>query len=367
MSGTSGFDLTTLVGYTFPGLNVAAVAVDYTQTVIGSQYNVSQELSDQGETRRGLSGTTFIVTAATNGPPTVAPVGIALDPSAIGTLTVQETTPNTTGQPVNLGGPFLLNVLGYSGNGILTGVADTYGLTTGDGNPDGYESFSLLSDVNIGLHVSDDPTPPVYPQTLYADPTVLGYVSPVPCFAAGTPILTPTGERPVEALQAGDTVLTVTGEVAVVRWVGHRVSHCSGDARPVRIAAHSFGPGRPHRPIVLSPDHAVFVDGVLVPVHLLVDGVAITRTRHARITYHHVELDRHDVLLAAGLPAESYLDSGNRHAFAQGSAGRVSRDPDFLALSWEAACAPLVLHGAMLDGLRARLAQGRPETSLHRN
>ena len=351
MSGTSGFDLTTLVGYTYPGLNVAALDVDPTQSTLGQQYLVSSEVSDQGETRSGLAGTTFEITAASNGPPSD-------DANAIGTVTVQETTAS-----IDTGGPFVLNVLGYSANAILTGNPLAL-------NSDGsYGTYILLSDVNVGLHASDDPTPPVYPQTFYADPTVLGYVSPVPCFAAGTPLLTPTGERPVEALQAGDCVMTAAGDVAVVRWVGHRVSHCSGDARPVRIAAHSFGPGRPYHPVVLSPDHAVFVDGVLVPVHLLVDGVAITRTRHSRITYHHVELDRHDVLLAAGLPAESYLDSGNRHAFAQGSAGAGSRDPDFLALSWEAACAPLVLHGAMLDARRARLGQGRPElsNSLHRN
>jgi hypothetical protein len=39
--------------------------------------------------------------------------------------------------------------------------------------------------------------------------------------------------------------------------------------------------------------------------------------------YVHVELDRHDILLAEGLPAESYLDTGNRAAF--GTQGGVRR------------------------------------------
>jgi hypothetical protein len=36
------------------------------------------------------------------------------------------------------------------------------------------------------------------------------------------------------------------------------------------------------------------------------------------LTYHHVELAAHDVILAEGLPCESYLDTGNRAAFAEG-------------------------------------------------
>jgi hypothetical protein len=35
----------------------------------------------------------------------------------------------------------------------------------------------------------------------------------------------------------------------------------------------------------------------------------------AAVTYWHAELRRHDVLLAEGLPAESYLDSGDRDGF----------------------------------------------------
>jgi serralysin len=31
------------------------------------------------------------------------------------------------------------------------------------------------------------------------------------------------------------------------------------------------------------------------------------------VTYYHIKLDRHDLLLAEGLPAESYLDTGDRY------------------------------------------------------
>lgn len=42
------------------------------------------------------------------------------------------------------------------------------------------------------------------------------------------------------------------------------------------------------------------------------------------VTYIHVELPAHDVVLAEGLPAESYLDTGNRAGFVNG--GEVIAD-----------------------------------------
>jgi serralysin len=50
--------------------------------------------------------------------------------------------------------------------------------------------------------------------------------------------------------------------------------------------------------------------------------VSITQEPANSITYWHVELDWHEALIAEGLAAESYLDTGNRAAFgpAAGSA-----------------------------------------------
>jgi hypothetical protein len=42
--------------------------------------------------------------------------------------------------------------------------------------------------------------------------------------------------------------------------------------------------------------------------------------RVEEVTYYHVELATHDVILADGLPCESYLDTGNRAAFEGGEA-----------------------------------------------
>lgn len=139
----------------------------------------------------------------------------------------------------------------------------------------------------------------------------------IPCFARGSGILTPQGYRPVEDLCPGDPVITASGQRCVVRWVGWRTVDLAGGAQPdespVIIRPHAFGPGKPFKPLKLSPLHCVYQDGILVPVKHLVNGATILQDKAAlAVTYYHVELDRHDILLAEGLACESYFCNGNR-------------------------------------------------------
>jgi hypothetical protein len=142
------------------------------------------------------------------------------------------------------------------------------------------------------------------------------------CFAAGTRILTAGGEVAVECLGAGDAVPALSGCLAPIGWLGRTHIDCRRHPRPhdvwpVRIAAGALGAGRPARPLRLSPDHAVHLGGALVPARCLVNGVTIVQERVEQVDYWHVELPSHAVLLADGLPVESYLDTGNRAAFAE--------------------------------------------------
>jgi hypothetical protein len=190
----------------------------------------------------------------------------------------------------------------------------------------------------------------------------------VACFAEGTRIRTVSGDVAVEDLRVGDMVATASGGRRRVAWLGHRRIACRRhkrpqDVQPVRIRAHAFGPRRPHRDLWLSPDHAISAAGVLIPVRYLVNGVTVQRAEVATITYWHVELDRHDVLLADGLPCESYLDTGNRGAFVEGGRARIL-PADFARAVWAGAvwetraCAPLALAGAKVEAVR-RLLFGR--------
>jgi T5SS/PEP-CTERM-associated repeat protein len=187
-------------------------------------------------------------------------------------------------------------------------------------------------------------------------------VQSVACFAAGTMIATTRGHVPVQHVRPGDRVCTVlNADIAKVIWTGYRPVDCARHPDPtkvwpIRISAHAFGLGMPSSDLLLSPDHAVFVDGVLIPIRFLVNGYTVRQELVEQITYHHIELAEHDVLLANGMPAESYLDTGDRMRFSNGG-GVVALHPDFSARAWETrGCAPLAQTGPALAAARKRLA-----------
>jgi hypothetical protein len=191
----------------------------------------------------------------------------------------------------------------------------------------------------------------------------------LPCFAAGTRLLTSRGAVAVEALAVGDHVRTADGGLAPIIWIGQRRVDCRRHSEPravlpVRVAAHAFGDGLPDRDLFLSPDHAIFAADVLIPIKHLIDGAAIRQVAVARVTYLHIELARHQILLAEGLPVESYLDAGDRAAFSGGSAAVLHPEwgkhrGDMAMRSEALAYAPIRVIGAEVDAVRAQLAERR--------
>lgn len=201
----------------------------------------------------------------------------------------------------------------------------------------------------------------VFP-TRAGDPSGLFVTDEVPCYASGTRIETPHGPVAVEDLSIGDLVWTASGEQRAIHWIGHRKIDCARHPRPeavwpVRVQAHAFGPDLPARDLWLSPDHAVRVtvlDEVLIPIKHLVNGATVAQMPRDSVTYWHVELDSHDILLAEGLPAESFLDTGVRACFANGAEHSVLH-PDFTPLTRADFCRPLIQDGPIVEAVRQRL------------
>ncbi|WP_340331197.1 Hint domain-containing protein [Microbaculum marinum] len=227
---------------------------------------------------------------------------------------------------------------------------------------DGHEIAFFEDSAGILIGFSDTDIPSLTYYTLDTDATY------AVCFAAGTLIRTPDGDLPVETLAEGDTVVTASGEERAIRWSGARTVDCSTttnprQAWPVRVSEDAFGPGLPERELWLSPAHAVQVsageqadaaDDVLVPIGSLVNGATIEQIPLETIDYYHIELDTHDVVIANGLPAESYLDCGNRDFFAGADVApeseRAEIDPADLPF-----CLPLVTGGGVVEEVRAQL------------
>ncbi len=245
-----------------------------------------------------------------------------------------------------------LSNLGVNNSNTLT-FADS-GVNAGGGGIDSIIFGSAVSAANFNI--------------------VNGNTVQVACFAAGTRIGTQAGLVAVEELAVGDLVVTKSGRAEPIKWIGSRAVNCARHPSPqtvwpVRVEAGAFGQGLPVRDVYLSPDHAVFVDGVLVPVKLLVNGTTISQVKRDRVTYYHVELPHHEVIGAEGLPVESYLDTGDRADFG-GDAIRLF--PDFTArLAFDTAAvwetrgvAKLVLGGDRLDAIRREVNRFATPTKL---
>lgn len=129
----------------------------------------------------------------------------------------------------------------------------------------------------------------------------------------------------------------------------------SGETRPVRTTAHTFGEERPSRDLFLSPAHAICVDllgEVLIPAIALVNGSTVQQVEVNKVTYWHVELDSHDIILAENLPTESYLDCGNRSFFANAMVTSLAAVPDARPVTTDDYCRPFHHDGALIDAVR---------------
>jgi hypothetical protein len=141
------------------------------------------------------------------------------------------------------------------------------------------------------------------------------------CFLEGTRIMTPTGQVLVETLVPGDLVLTAAGQAAPVLWLGQAtISRLFSDplkVMPIRILANALAEGLPQRDLLLSPDHAVLIDGVLVQAAALENGLSVTRETRMPLffTYYHIELADHALVLAEGVAAETFIDNVDRFSF----------------------------------------------------
>ena len=191
----------------------------------------------------------------------------------------------------------------------------------------------------------------------------------IACFAMGTEITTESGKVPVEALRVGKLVRTKDGGMRPIRWIGYRNVTCSlhpdpHKVWPVCISANAFGKNLPERDLWLSPEHAIFGASVLIPVCELINGINIKQLPIDIITYYHIELDQHDVIMANNLPCESYLENGNREDFENGLA--LNLHPVFAGSDGHATpFAPIRRQGEEVAAVRAMLSAKAERPSAH--
>lgn len=143
------------------------------------------------------------------------------------------------------------------------------------------------------------------------------------CFTPGTLIETPDGARLVEDLREGDTLQTRDNGAQEIQWVGSRRMtgarlFAMPELRPVRIRAGAFDLDRPEQEFLVSPNHRMLVRGhvardlfntdeVLVSAKDLINGTTVTRdTQVKQVTYVHLMLPSHQIVVANGVETESF-------------------------------------------------------------
>ncbi|WP_425052750.1 Hint domain-containing protein [Psychromarinibacter sp. S121] len=142
------------------------------------------------------------------------------------------------------------------------------------------------------------------------------------CFLQGTRIATSAGLRAVEELTIGDLVETDDGRHVPIRWVGRMSMNRAlvpFNLRIVRIPADTFAPGCPKRDLCVTADHGLLLDGVIVNAGALVGGNGIgwlpPENLPEQFALYHVETEDHEVIVAEGMPSESFIDAAGRRAF----------------------------------------------------
>ena len=150
----------------------------------------------------------------------------------------------------------------------------------------------------------------------------------VVCYAKGTKILTKKGYVAVEDLRAGDDACS-KGNIdrrliscryspfMRIKWVkSFSVYNLTAATTPICIKAGALGENTPFEDLYVSPDHGIAIGNKLISAKYLVNNTTIVQEYNDdSVTYYHVELPTHAVIIANGVAAESYKDTGNRYMF----------------------------------------------------
>lgn len=174
------------------------------------------------------------------------------------------------------------------------------------------------------------PLAPLEPQTDYLlvgidRDAAQGRMAQLACtsFTRGTRITMATGEqRPIESLRPGDRLLTRDDGPQEIRWIGQNTQRATGEFAPIAIAAGTLHNARD---LIVSPDHRLFIyqrsdrlgagrAELLVKARHLVNGDTITVQQGGFVDYFQLLFDRHQIVFAEGIAAETLLADPRTHA-----------------------------------------------------
>ncbi len=224
----------------------------------------------------------------------------------------------------------------------------------------------ILVEVDAGAHVSDVHVLPLSPIEARTEYTLVGAdretarqkFAQVACvsFSRGTRITMSDGrQRPIEDLRVGDRVLTRDDGPQAIRWIGQSTVRAEGDLAPIVIKAGTMNNAYD---LVVSPEHRLFVyqrvdqigagrADLLVKARHLVNGDSIYVQQGGFVDYFQILFDRHHIIYAEGIAAESMLvDPRTRPALPEELIRRLS---EILPQHERGTAHGIDVHKALLD------------------
>lgn len=127
----------------------------------------------------------------------------------------------------------------------------------------------------------------------------------LPCFTAGTRILTPTGEVPVETLKTGDIIVSADERRLPIKLYSTYVPSTNKTTAPYIIPKNAFGKNTPNRDLYVSGKHAVQSSK---DIWQIPEFYGFKQTpSNSPIWYYHIELPNYftDNIIANGVVCES--------------------------------------------------------------
>ena len=156
-------------------------------------------------------------------------------------------------------------------------------------------------------------------------PNAYYFATNVVCFVAGTQNRTPQGERAIETLQPGDLISTANG-VKPIKFISRNTRHFNEllavGKSPIRVAASAFGAAGPVADLLMSPSHALCLEGTLIEAAALLDHAGVSRVcewQSQQLTYFNIELEQHELIWANDALTESYFSSYRSNGFSRQS------------------------------------------------
>ena len=195
------------------------------------------------------------------------------------------------------------------------------------------------------------------------------------CFTQGTLFDTPTGPRRIEHLRPGDLLVTKDNGPQEIRWIWARTwsrpaLRANPALRAIKVSKDALGNGLPRRDLLVSRHHRLLLSSKIAKrmygkTEVLAAAKDLTAIKGISIapltgplTYYHILMQDHEILLAEGAPAESlYLGQEAIHSIAPEARAELKQ---IFGAQWDSFVAtPPQPARLLVEGKRMRNLAGR--------